>query len=319
VLQRPQDASVSTSKEARLKPRLSSLFFCADELFIRHVCNGSSKTLEEIPMPEFQTMLYSKEGSFLSPVKNTAVIKFNRLDALNSINDQFIQDLDAALTEAEKDPDVRSVVIASAHEKVYCTGADLKMAQGLFSDVDKVGDLVSQGQQVLHRLSTLSKPTIAAVNGLCLGGGLEIALACDIRICEEEAKMGTPEVSLGLIPAWGGCVRLPRVVGLGKALELILTGGQVTAAEALEIGLVSKVVKKEELLSQAMWYGAKIGGNAPVALKLAKKATHLAFEEAYEDNLKYQVEAAVDCFKTKDLAEGISAVLEKRRGKFTGE
>lgn len=296
-----------------------SPIFNQDELFIRWACNGSSKSLEEITMPEFETMLYSKEGSFLSPVKNTAVIKFNRLDALNAINDQFIQDLDAALTEAENDPDVRSVVIASAHDKVYCTGADLKMAQGLFSDIGKVGDLVGQGQQVLHRLSTLKKPTIAAINGLCLGGGLEIALACDIRICEEEAKMGTPEVSLGLIPAWGGCVRLPRVVGLGKALELILTGGQVTANEALDIGLVSKVVKKEELLSQAMWYGAKIGGNAPIALDLAKKATHMAFEEEYKDNLEFQVEAAVDCFKTKDLAEGISAVLEKRRGKFTGE
>ncbi|NHJ14998.1 MAG: crotonase [Candidatus Thorarchaeota archaeon] len=270
-------------------------------------------------MPEYETMLYSKEGSFLSPVKNTAVIKFNRLDALNAINDQFIQDFDAALTEAENDPDVRSVVIASAHEKVYCTGADLKMAQGLFSSLDQVGELVAQGQAVLDRLATLTKPTIAAVNGLCLGGGLEIALACDIRICESEAKLGTPEVSLGLIPAWGGCLRLPRIVGLGKALELILTGGQVTAQEALDIGLVSKVVTKDELLSQAMWYGAKIGGNAPIALRLAKKATHMAFEEETDDNLKYQVEAAVECFKTKDLAEGIAAVLEKRRGKFTGE
>ncbi len=270
-------------------------------------------------MPEFETMLYSKEGSFLSPVKNTAVIKFNRLDALNAINDQFIQDLNDAITEAEKDPDVRSLVVASAHEKVYCTGADLKMAQTLFGEIDKVGDLVAQGQAVLDRLATLEKPTIAAVNGLCLGGGLEIALACDIRICETEAKLGTPEVSLGLIPSWGGCVRLPRVIGLGKAMEMILTGGQVTAQEALDIGLVSKVVSKDELLSQAMWYGAKIGGNAPIALKLAKKATHMSFEEEYEDNLKYEVEATIECFKSKDLAEGIAALLEKRRGKFTGE
>ncbi|MGY5875205.1 MAG: enoyl-CoA hydratase/isomerase family protein [Candidatus Thorarchaeota archaeon] len=270
-------------------------------------------------MPEFETMLYSKEGSFLSPVKNTAVIKFNRLDALNAINDQFIQDLSDAIDEAEKDPDVRSLVIASAHEKVYCTGADLKMAQALFSEIDKVGDLVSQGQAVLDRLATLDKPTIAAINGLCLGGGLEIALACDIRICEAEAKLGTPEVSLGLIPSWGGCVRLPRVIGLGKAMEMILTGGQVTAQEALDIGLVSKVVSKDELLSQAMWYGAKIGGNAPIALKLAKKATHMSFEEEYEDNLKFEVEATIECFKSKDLAEGIAALFEKRRGKFTGE
>ncbi len=270
-------------------------------------------------MPEYDTLLYSKEGSFLSPVKNVAVIKFNRLDALNSINDQFIIDLDAALTEAENDPDVRSVVIASAHDKVYCTGADLKMAQGLFKEMDKVKDLISQGQKALDRLATLSKPTIAAIHGLCLGGGTEIALACDIRICDEEAKIGTPEVSLGLIPAWGGCVRLPRIIGMSKAMEMILTGGTLTAQESLACGLVSKVTSVEELLSQAMWYGAKLGGNAPLAMKLAKKATHMAFEESYEKNLEFQVEAAYKCFETKDLAEGISAVFEKRRGKFTGE
>ncbi|MEM2142264.1 MAG: enoyl-CoA hydratase/isomerase family protein [Candidatus Thorarchaeota archaeon] len=269
-------------------------------------------------MPQFKTMLYEKAGSFLSPVKNVALIKFNRLDALNAINDEFIADLIAALDEAERDNDVRSIVLASAHEKVYCTGADLKMAQSLFGDSKKVAELVSQGQKAIDRIATSPKPTIAAINGLCLGGGTEIALACDIRICESEAKIGAPEVSLGLIPAWGGCVRLPRIIGLGKALELILTGGQVTAQEALQLGLVSKVVNKDELISQAMWYGAKLGGNAPIAVALAKKATHMAFEKDYESNLKYEVEAAVRCFETKDLAEGISAVLEKRRGKFTG-
>ncbi len=270
-------------------------------------------------MGEYETMLYSKEGSFLSPVKNVAVIKFNRVDALNAINDQFIKDLDAALTEAENDPDVRTIVLASAHPKVFCTGADLKMAQGFLGKPDEVKDLIEQGQKVIDKIAKLSKPVIAAIHGLCLGGGTEIALACDIRICDTEAKIGTPEVSLGLIPAWGGCMRLPRIVGLGKALELVLTGGQLTAQEALECGLVSKVVSPDELMSQAMWYGAKLGGNAPIALKWAKQATHMAFEEDYDDNLKFEVKAAVECFKTKDLGEGIAAVLEKRRGKFTGE
>ncbi|MHA1216427.1 MAG: enoyl-CoA hydratase/isomerase family protein [Candidatus Thorarchaeota archaeon] len=270
-------------------------------------------------MPEFETMLYEKAGSFLSPVKNVALIKFNRLDALNAINDQFIKDLIAALDEAEKDPDIRSVVLATNHDKVYCTGADLKMAQGLLGKSDEVRELVALGQQAIDKIATFSKPVIAAIHGLCLGGGTEIALACDVRIADEEAKIGAPEVSLGLIPAWGGCVRLPRIVGLGKAMELILTGGQITAQEALQIGLVSKVTKPDELLSQAMWYGAKFGGNAPIAMKLAKKATHMAFEASYEENLKFEVDAAVECFGTKDLAEGITAVFEKRRGKFTGE
>ncbi|MFW9921058.1 MAG: enoyl-CoA hydratase/isomerase family protein [Candidatus Thorarchaeota archaeon] len=269
-------------------------------------------------MPEYKSMLYSKEGSFLSPVKNVAVIKFNRVDALNSINDDFIQDLNDALDEAEKDPDVRSVVLASAHDKVFCTGADLKMAQGYLGKGDEVKPLLEQGQAVIDKIAKLSKPVIAAVHGLCLGGGTEIALACDIRICDTEAKIGTPEVSLGLIPAWGGCVRLPRIIGLGKAMELILTGGQVTADEALQMGLVSKVVTKDELLSQAMWYGAKLGGNAPLALKWAKAATHMAFDDDYKDNHEYQTKAGVALFATKDLGEGISAVFEKRRGKFTG-
>ena len=160
---------------------------------------------------------------------------------------------------------------------------------------------------------------IAAINGLCLGGGTEIALACDIRICDTEAKIGTPEVSLGLIPAWGGCVRLPRIIGLGKAMELILTGGSVTADEALQMGLVSKSVSKDELLSQAMWYGAKLGGNAPIALKWAKAAAHMAFDDDMDDNLEFQTKAGVACFETKDLGEGIASVFEKRRGKFTGE
>ena len=270
-------------------------------------------------MAEYETILYSKEGSFLSPAKNVAVIKLNRLDALNSINDKLLEELVAALDEAEKDPEVRSVVIASSHEKVYCTGADLKMAQGYLGKPDDVKPLLEEGQAAIDKIARLSKPVIAAINGLCLGGGTEISLACDIRICENEAKIGTPEVSLGLIPAWGGCVRLPRIIGLGKAMELILTGGTVTAQEALDMGLVSKVVTKDELLSQAMWYGAKLGGNAPIALKLAKQATHMAFEEDYKDNLEFETKAGVECFETKDLGEGITSVFEKRRGKFTGE
>ncbi|MHA1909142.1 MAG: enoyl-CoA hydratase/isomerase family protein [Candidatus Thorarchaeota archaeon] len=270
-------------------------------------------------MGEYETMLYSKEGSFLSPAKNVAVIKINRVDSLNSINDQFLNDLVAALDEAEADPEVRSIVIASAHDKVFCTGADLKMAQGYLGKPDEVKPLLEEGQAAVDKIAKLSKPVIAAINGLCLGGGTEIALACDIRICDTEAKIGTPEVSLGLIPAWGGCVRLPRIIGLGKAMELILTGGQVTADEALAMGLVSKSVTKDELLSQAMWYGAKLGGNAPIALKWAKAATHLAFEDNYDDNHKFQTKAGVACFETKDLGEGISSVFEKRRGKFTGE
>jgi enoyl-CoA hydratase/carnithine racemase len=270
-------------------------------------------------MGEYATMLYSKEGTFLTPVKNIAVIKLNRPDALNAINDQFILDLNNALDEAENDPDIRSVIIGTAHPKVFCTGADLKMAQGFLSDTGSVAGVIKQGQDVIDKIAKMSKPVIAAIHGLCLGGGTEIALACDIRICDTDSKIGTPEVGLGLIPAWGGCVRMTRVVGLGKALELVLTGAQLTANEALTAGLVSKVVSPDDLQSEAVKYAMKFGQNAPVALKLAKRATHMAFEANYEDNLSYQVEAAVECFKTADLGEGIAAILEKRQPKFKGK
>jgi enoyl-CoA hydratase/carnithine racemase len=270
-------------------------------------------------VPEYETILYSKEGSFLSPAKNVAVIKMNRLDAMNAFNATILNEIVAALQEAEKDPEVRSVVIASAHEKVFGVGADLKEAQALLGTPDEVRPVLEQGIEAIDTVAKLSKPVIAAVNGLCLGGGFELALASDIRICDTEAKFGAVEVGIGLIPSWGGCCRLPRIVGLGKAMEMTLTGGQITAQEALAMGLVSKVVSKDELLSQAMWFGAKFGGNAPVALKLAKQATHMAFESDYKHNFEFQVDAGFQCFHTKDLGEGIASVFEKRRGKFTGE
>jgi len=270
-------------------------------------------------MGEYKTMLYSKEGTFLTPVKNIAVIKMNRPDALNAINDQFMLDLGAALDEAEKDPDIRSVIIGTNHPKVYCTGADLKMAQGFLKDPNSVAGAIKQGQMVIDKIARLSKPVIAAIHGLCLGGGTEIALASDVRICDTDTKIGCPEVALGLIPAWGGCVRMARVAGLGKALELILTGAQLTGAEALAAGLVSKVVSPDDLQSEAIKLAMKFGQNAPIALKLAKRATHMAFDANYEANLKYQVEASVECFKTADLGEGIAGILEKRQPKFKGK
>ncbi|MFW9787653.1 MAG: enoyl-CoA hydratase/isomerase family protein, partial [Candidatus Thorarchaeota archaeon] len=160
-------------------------------------------------MPEYETLLYSKEGSFLSPAKNVAVIKMNRVDAMNAFNATILNELVEALKEAENDPEVRSVVIASTHEKVFGVGADLKEAQALLSTPDEVRPLLEQGIEAIDTVAKLSKPVIAAINGLCLGGGFELALASDIRICDTEAKLGAVEVGIGLIPSWGGCARLP--------------------------------------------------------------------------------------------------------------
>ncbi|MHA1448155.1 MAG: enoyl-CoA hydratase/isomerase family protein [Candidatus Hodarchaeales archaeon] len=268
-------------------------------------------------MPD--TILYSKEGSFLSPVKNIALLKLNRPDALNSINADLVTDLNAALDKAVEDPDIRCVVITAEGEKVFCTGADLKAAQSLTDDPEGARELIAAGQELFRKIENLPKPTIAAVNALALGGGLEMTLACDIRIVSEGAKLGCPEVALGLLPAWGGTQRLAKIVGMGKAKELILTGGQVTAKEALEIGLANKVTKPDELMSTAMFVAAKIAGNAPIAVQEAKKCLNMNYAVDIETGNKAELESCITCFKTEDIKEGIKAVFEKRKAKFSGK
>jgi len=249
-------------------------------------------------------------------VKNVAVIKFNRLDALNAINDQFIADLVAALDEAEKDKDVRSVVIGTAHDKVFCTGADLKMAQALLATPDKVKILVEQGQKAIDKIATLTKPVIAAIHGLCLGGGTEIALACDIRIADEEAKIGTPEVGLGLFPAWGGCVRMPRIIGMGKAMEIIMTGRLVAADEALRIGLAERVVPSEDFESELYKFCDRVANTSPLGNRAAKKIIRSCPEmsgraaRVLSDALRELVGAS------EDAREGMAAHLEGRPPKY---
>ncbi|MFQ6088604.1 MAG: enoyl-CoA hydratase/isomerase family protein [Candidatus Methanofastidiosia archaeon] len=269
---------------------------------------------------ELKTLKYSKEGSFFSPEKNIGVIKLNRLEALNAFNDIMLQELDTLLDKISKDSEVKVVVITADGGKAFSAGLDLKMAEKLQEAPDEdIKRLVVKGQRLYRKIENFEKPVIAAINGLALGGGLELTLACDIRIAQEEAKLGAPEVSLGLIPAWGGTQRLEKIVGLGNAKEMILTGGMITAKEAEEIGLVNKVVPLDELESTWSFTAAKIAGNAPIAVKLAKKCVNKATELTVEEGNKLEVEAALECIHTEDLKEGIQAVFEKRKGNFKGK
>ncbi len=265
----------------------------------------------------YETLIYSKEGSFFSPEKNIGVIKLNRPTAYNALNEQLITELFELLKEIEKDSEVKVVVITAEGQKVFCTGADLKSASEL--DEKNALPLIQRGQEMFNYIENFPKPTIAAINGLALGGGLELALACDVRIASEEAKVGCPETSIGLIPAWGGIRRLPRVVGMGKAKELIFTGAMITAKEAAEIGLVNKVVPPDELDSTVNWTAAKIAGNAPIALKYAKEGLNKVFDVSIEEGLKHDAVTCAACFSTEDIREGIKAIFEKRKATFKGK
>ena len=265
----------------------------------------------------YETLIYSKEGSFFSPEKNIGVIKLNRPTAYNALNEQLITELQQLLKEIENDDEVKVVVITAEGQKVFCTGADLKTASEL--DEKSALPMIERGQAVFSYIESFPKPIICAINGLALGGGLEMALACDIRIASEEAKVGCPEVSLGLIPAWGGIQRAPRVTGLGKAKELIFTGAMITAKEAAEIGLVNKVVPPDELESTVNWTAAKIAGNAPIALKYAKESLNNVFNVPIEEGLKYDAKTCAACFATEDIKEGIKAIFEKRKATFKGK
>jgi enoyl-CoA hydratase len=265
----------------------------------------------------YEAIIYTKEGSFFSPEKNIGVIKLNRPTAYNALNDQLITELYQALQEIEKDSEVKVVVITAEGQKVFCTGADLKMASEL--DEKSALPLIERGQEIFNYIENFPKPTIAAINGLALGGGLELACACDIRIASEEAKVGCPETSLGLIPAWGGIQRIPKVIGMGRAKELIFTGAMITAKEAAEMGLVNKVVPPDELDSTVNWTAAKIAGNAPIALKYAKEGLNKVFDVPIEEGLKHDAVTCAACFNTEDMKEGIRAVFEKRKATFKGK
>ncbi len=267
-----------------------------------------------------ETLLYEKVGSFLSMEENIGVIKINRPDALNSVNDKLVEELNSLLDEIEKDDEVKVVVITADGEKVFCTGADLKYAQGLTEkDKEESRPLIEAGQALYRKVENLSKPTIAAINGLCLGGGTELSLACDIRVMNETTKIGTPEVALGLLPAWGGTTRLPKIIGLGRAKEMILTGGQVNGTEAERIGLVNKAVPFDELESTWTFIAAKIAGNAPMAVRMAKEVANKAFDNSIEEGNKAEADACVALFGTEDLKEGIKAIFEKRKASFSGK
>ncbi len=241
-----------------------------------------------------------------------AVLSINRPEALNALNSQVLDDLEEAIVKVEAAEEIRAVIVTGAG-RAFVAGADIgEMIHYSSEEGRKFG---AKGAAVFLRLSNLPVPVIAAVNGFALGGGCELAMACDIRIASEKARFGQPEVGLGITPGFGGTQRLPRLVGLSKAMELILTGKAVTAAEAERIGLVSAVYPPDELMDRAMELAKAICANAPIAVVEAKRCIRQGMQTDLSTGLAFESEAFGVTCGTKDKVEGMSAFLEKRNEK----
>ncbi len=246
-----------------------------------------------------------------------ATLTVNRPDKLNALNDQVVSQLHQAATLLANDDLVRGVILTGTGTKAFIAGADIGelATQGVLQGRQRS----LTGQAMLRAFETMGKPVIAAVNGYALGGGCELAMACHIRIASENAKFGQPEVKLGITPGYGGTQRLPRIVGKGNALHLLLTGEQIDAREALRIGLVSKVVAADQLLPEAEKLMRTILANGPVAVKLVIEAAHRGLEMTLEEGLELEADAFGLVAATEDMKEGLKAFLEKRPAKFKGK
>ncbi|MHA2090753.1 MAG: enoyl-CoA hydratase/isomerase family protein [Candidatus Kariarchaeaceae archaeon] len=259
---------------------------------------------------------YSKEGTFLSDKENIAKITFNRPEKLNAFSNEVLEELNLALDKAEQDPDIRAIII-TGNGKAFSAGADLSSLGTMTPEQGY--DYTLKGQEAFRRIENFPKGIIAAINGYAFGGGLEIAMACDIRIASEEAKMGTSEVKIGLIPAWGGSQRLPYLIGMSRAREMILTGNTYSANDAMEMGLLSKVVPADELASTAAFMAAAIADNAPLAITAAKESMNKARTLSIDEGNQLEADLARKLSESEDLREGATAILSKRKPEFKGK
>lgn len=259
-------------------------------------------------MSSYETITVEKRGG-------VAVVTINRPDKLNALNSKVHSEGVAALDELHRDDAVRVVVITGAGQKSFVAGADISEFAGQTAVSQRA---VFQEKSLFNSIDVFPKPVIAMINGFCLGGGNELALACDIRVCSENAKFGQPEINLGLIPGGGGTQRLTRLIGEGRSMEIMLTGDMIDATTAHRYGLVNHVFTSEELEAKTMEMANKIADKAPIALQLAKEAVKFASRSALDEGLRREIDLFAICFSTEDKEEGVAAFLEKRKANFKG-
>lgn len=260
-------------------------------------------------MASYETLLVERRD-------RVAVVTINRPQKLNALNIQTRTEGAAALDELRDDDSVRVVVITGAGEKAFVAGADIAEFEGRTAVTQRE---VMTGRSLFTAVDMFPKPVIAMINGFCLGGGCELALSCDLRIASDNAKFGQPEINLGIIPGGGGTQRLTRLVGEGKAMELILTGDMIDAQTAYNLGLVNMVVPATDLEAKTLEVAGRIAEKSPVALRLAKEAVKLASRSNLDEGLRREVDLFAICFSSADKDEGVRAFLEKRKPEFKGK
>ena len=258
---------------------------------------------------EFETIIYTVEDGI-------AVVKINRPKVLNALNHKVMEELEQVMLSIRDDDSVKGVIITGAGEKAFVAGADIQEITKL--DPTSGAEFALKGQKVFRLIETLGKPVIAAINGFALGGGCELAMACTLRVASEKAKLGQPEVNLGIIPGYGGTQRLPRLVGKGRALDLLITGRMIDANEALQWGLVNRVVPPEKLIDETKELLRLILSKGPVAVKYAIEALDRGLEVGLEEGLKIEANLFGLSCATEDMKEGTDAFLNKRKAEFKG-
>jgi enoyl-CoA hydratase len=245
-----------------------------------------------------------------------AIVKITREEALNALNKQVLEEIEEAFSGLEKDDEVLAIILTGTG-KSFVAGADIAFMQGLNAHEGREFGMF--GQKVMSKIYDTPKPVIAAVNGFALGGGLELALACDIRIASEKALFGQPEVSLGITPGFGGTQRLVRQVGLGKAKELIFSGENIKADEAEKIGLVERVYPMDSFFEEAVSLAEKIAARAPIAIRLAKSAINNGVDVDVRTGIQIEADNFGLCFATQDQKDGMNAFLDKKKTEFKGK
>jgi enoyl-CoA hydratase len=258
----------------------------------------------------FENITYEVKGSI-------AYITMNRPKVMNALNRRTVEELNSAFHAAKEDATVKGIILTGTGEKAFIAGADIAELSAI--DSDKAGEFSAKGQEVLSFIETLGKPVIAAVNGFALGGGCETAMACTIRIAAENAMFGQPEVKLGIIPGYGGTQRLPRLVGKGRALQLILTGDLIGAQDAHRIGLVDEVVPGADLMPRCEAILKQINANAPIAIRYAIDAVNKGVDTDLTSGLTLEAKYFALAAATEDKKEGTSAFVQKRAPQFQGK
>ena len=258
----------------------------------------------------FELLNYEKQGFI-------GVLTINRPKEMNALSNALVKEMVAALDMIEADKELRALIITGAGEKAFMAGADIKELQN--RDFILGRDLTKERQAVFNKIVELKIPVIAAINGFALGAGLELAIACTLRVACEEAMLGVPEVNLGIMPGDGGTQRLPRLVGFGRAMEMVLTAERVDAKEAHRIGLVNRVVPKAQLMEAALELAEKIASKAPIAIQCAKEAVNRSLEVGIYEGLAHESYLHAYTCASQDKNEGVAAFLEKRKPVFQGK